>query len=66
MHILIVQTQFAQERLASFLSGRIEAEKVSGNRSSATSSSTTSSARRRLEAQENNTPSSHNNINGVY
>ncbi|XP_065371793.1 lipid storage droplets surface-binding protein 1 isoform X2 [Calliphora vicina] len=54
------------ERLASFLSGRIEAEKISGHRSSAASSSTTSSASLRFVAQENNTPSSHNNINGVY
>ncbi|KAM7361009.1 lipid storage droplet-1 isoform 2-T2 [Cochliomyia hominivorax] len=54
------------ERLATFLSGRIEAEKVSGSRNSAGSSSSASSARRRMMAQENNAPSSHNNINGVY
>ncbi|TMW41878.1 hypothetical protein DOY81_013043, partial [Sarcophaga bullata] len=54
------------ERLAIFLSGRIEAEKVSGNRSSTTSSPSNASTRRRLVAEENNTPSSHNNINGVY
>ncbi|XP_046805503.1 lipid storage droplets surface-binding protein 1 isoform X1 [Lucilia cuprina] len=53
------------ERLATFLSGRIEAEKVSGSRSSG-ASSTASSTRRLLEEQDNNTPSSHNNINGVY
>ncbi|XP_019894491.1 lipid storage droplets surface-binding protein 1 isoform X3 [Musca domestica] len=54
------------ERLATFLSGRIEAEKVSGHRSTVGSTSSGTSARRRLDVQENNTPSSHNNINGVY
>uniref|UniRef100_A0A1A9WVQ4 Lipid storage droplets surface-binding protein 1 n=1 Tax=Glossina brevipalpis TaxID=37001 RepID=A0A1A9WVQ4_9MUSC len=51
------------ERLASFLSGRIEAEKVSGSRSTVNSSNTTySTPRRRLDVQE----TAHNNINGVY
>ncbi|XP_067618079.1 lipid storage droplets surface-binding protein 1 isoform X2 [Eurosta solidaginis] len=51
------------ERLATFLSGRIEAEKVTiSSTPSITSSSTT--ARRRLESQDNNVPSPH--INGVY
>ncbi|XP_075147551.1 lipid storage droplet-1 isoform X2 [Haematobia irritans] len=54
------------ERLAIFLSGRIEAEKVSGSRNAVTSPSSAPSIRRRQEVQENNSPSSHNNINGVY
>ncbi|XP_054747457.1 lipid storage droplets surface-binding protein 1 [Anastrepha obliqua] len=50
------------ERLATFLSGRIEAEKVTVTAVSSTSSS--SSARRRIEPQDNNVPAPH--INGVY
>ncbi|XP_037891657.1 lipid storage droplets surface-binding protein 1 isoform X1 [Glossina fuscipes] len=59
-------TNIYLERVASFLSGRIEAEKVSGSRSTINSSSTYSSPRRRLDVQETNSPSAHNNINGVY
>ncbi|XP_053945205.1 lipid storage droplets surface-binding protein 1 [Anastrepha ludens] len=50
------------ERLATFLSGRIEAEKVTVTAVSSRSSS--SSARRRIEPQDNNVPAPH--INGVY
>ncbi|XP_064549275.1 lipid storage droplets surface-binding protein 1 isoform X3 [Drosophila montana] len=48
------------ERVASFLSGRIEAEKVTGSESNSVSRS----SRRRQEA--NNFSPAHNNINGVY
>ncbi|XP_032295207.1 lipid storage droplets surface-binding protein 1 isoform X3 [Drosophila virilis] len=48
------------ERVASFLSGRIEAEKVTGSESNTVSRS----SRRRQEA--NNFSPAHNNINGVY
>ncbi|KAL7727849.1 hypothetical protein ACLKA6_019780 [Drosophila palustris] len=48
------------ERVASFLSGRIEAEKVTGS----DSNTVNRSSRRRQEA--NNFSPSHNNINGVY
>ncbi|XP_023175836.2 lipid storage droplets surface-binding protein 1 isoform X2 [Drosophila hydei] len=48
------------ERVASFLSGRIEAEKVTGSESNAVSRS----SRRRQEA--NNFSPAQNNINGVY
>ncbi|XP_013112651.1 lipid storage droplets surface-binding protein 1 isoform X1 [Stomoxys calcitrans] len=54
------------ERLATFLSGRIEAEKVSGSRNAIISPSSNVPIRRRQDVQDNNTPSSHNNINGVY
>uniref|UniRef100_W8BZ49 Lipid storage droplets surface-binding protein 1 n=1 Tax=Ceratitis capitata TaxID=7213 RepID=W8BZ49_CERCA len=50
------------ERLATFLSGRIEAEKVTITPVSSTSA--TSNARRRIEPQDNNVPAPH--INGVY
>lgn len=43
-----------QERLVVFLSGRIEAEKI-----------TTNSSRRRIHARTNNNPM-QNNLNGVY
>ncbi|XP_020811244.1 lipid storage droplets surface-binding protein 1 isoform X2 [Drosophila serrata] len=49
------------ERVASFLSGRIEAEKVTGSDSA---NSNHRSSRRRQEA--NHYSASHNNINGVY
>ncbi|KAH8280948.1 hypothetical protein KR054_005507, partial [Drosophila jambulina] len=49
------------ERVASFLSGRIEAEKVTGSDSS---NSNHRSSRRRQEA--NHYSAAHNNINGVY
>ncbi|XP_062124280.1 lipid storage droplets surface-binding protein 1 isoform X1 [Drosophila sulfurigaster albostrigata] len=49
------------ERVASFLSGRIEAEKVTGSDGSST---VNRSSRRRPET--NNFSPSHNNINGVY
>ncbi|KAH8337664.1 hypothetical protein KR074_006116, partial [Drosophila pseudoananassae] len=49
------------ERLASFLSGRIEAEKVTGSDSA---NSNHRSSRRRQEA--NHYSAAHNNINGVY
>lgn len=52
------------ERLASFLSGRIEAEKASGDHDTVAASSSIPTTRRRIAGQENNTPSSH--INGVY
>lgn len=54
------------ERLAAFLSGRIEAEKVSGTSAANAVSSTLTTARRRIQAQANNSPAAHNNINGVY
>ncbi|EDV94987.1 lipid storage droplets surface-binding protein 1 [Drosophila grimshawi] len=50
------------ERVASFLSGRIEAEKVTGAGSESNAASRGS--RRRQEA--NNFSPAHNNINGVY
>ncbi|KAH8268274.1 hypothetical protein KR026_003883, partial [Drosophila bipectinata] len=49
------------ERVASFLSGRIEAEKVTGSDSA---NSNHRSSRRRQEA--NHYSAAHNNINGVY
>ncbi|XP_017040152.1 lipid storage droplets surface-binding protein 1 isoform X2 [Drosophila ficusphila] len=49
------------ERVASFLSGRMEAEKVTGSDSS---NSNHRSSRRRQEP--NHYPAAHNNINGVY
>ncbi|XP_017084137.1 lipid storage droplets surface-binding protein 1 isoform X2 [Drosophila eugracilis] len=49
------------ERVASFLSGRIEAEKVTGSDSA---NSNHRSSRRRQEP--NHYPAAHNNINGVY
>ncbi|KAH8247833.1 hypothetical protein KR038_010498, partial [Drosophila bunnanda] len=51
------------ERVASFLSGRIEAEKVTGS-DSASANSNHRSTRRRQEA--NHYSAAHNNINGVY
>ncbi|SPP83046.1 lipid storage droplets surface-binding protein 1 isoform X2 [Drosophila guanche] len=51
------------ERVANFLSGRIEAEKVTGT-DSATSNHR--SSRRRQENNTNNYSAAHNNINGVY
>ncbi|XP_055849785.1 lipid storage droplets surface-binding protein 1 isoform X2 [Episyrphus balteatus] len=45
------------ERVAIFLSGRIEAEKIS--------TTTTSAPRRRIQPRQNNAPT-HNNINGIY
>ncbi|XP_055902619.1 lipid storage droplets surface-binding protein 1 isoform X2 [Eupeodes corollae] len=45
------------ERVAIFLSGRIEAEKISTN--------TISTPRRRIQPRQNDTPT-HNNINGIY
>jgi len=50
-----------QERVASFLSGRMEAEKVTGSDSA---SSNHRSSRRRQEP--NHYSAAHNNINGVY
>ncbi|XP_016973752.1 lipid storage droplets surface-binding protein 1 isoform X2 [Drosophila rhopaloa] len=49
------------ERVASFLSGRMEAEKVTGSDSA---NSNHSSSRRRQE--QNHYSATHNNINGVY
>ncbi|XP_017111711.1 lipid storage droplets surface-binding protein 1 isoform X2 [Drosophila elegans] len=49
------------ERVASFLSGRMEAEKVTGSDSA---NSNHRSSRRRQEP--NHYPAAHNNINGVY
>ncbi|XP_034485178.1 lipid storage droplets surface-binding protein 1 [Drosophila innubila] len=57
---LQVLTNGYLERVASFLSGRIEAEKVTGS----DSNTVNRSSRRRQEA--NNYSPSHNNINGVY
>ncbi|BFF91509.1 lipid storage droplets surface-binding protein 1 [Drosophila madeirensis] len=51
------------ERVANFLSGRIEAEKVTGT-DSATSNHR--SSRRRQDNNTNNYSAAHNNINGVY
>ncbi|XP_037948543.1 lipid storage droplets surface-binding protein 1 isoform X2 [Teleopsis dalmanni] len=51
------------ERLASFLSGRIEAEKVTGD---ATQPNASTSSQRAIDSQEYNLPPPHNNINGVY
>jgi perilipin-2 len=63
-------TQVYLERLATFLSGRIEAEKVSGSSSNSISTTSTSlsiASRRNLENQGNNSSGeTHNNINGIY
>uniref|UniRef100_A0A0K8U8Q3 Lipid storage droplets surface-binding protein 1 n=1 Tax=Bactrocera latifrons TaxID=174628 RepID=A0A0K8U8Q3_BACLA len=50
------------ERLATFLSGRIEAEKVTVT--AITSNASSSNSRRRIEPQDNSVPVPH--INGVY
>ncbi|KAH8418089.1 hypothetical protein KR222_011574, partial [Zaprionus bogoriensis] len=57
---LQVLTNAYLERVATFLSGRIEAEKVTGSDSSAVNRS----SRRRQDA--NHFSPAHNNINGVY
>ncbi|XP_022224606.2 lipid storage droplets surface-binding protein 1 [Drosophila obscura] len=51
------------ERVANFLSGRIEAEKVTGTDSATTNHR---SSRRRQDNNTNNYSAAHNNINGVY
>ncbi|XP_068156442.1 lipid storage droplets surface-binding protein 1 [Drosophila tropicalis] len=66
---LQVLTNSYLERVASFLSGRIEAEKVTGTDSNSSSVNAINRSSRRRQQQEhaaNHFAAAHNNINGVY